>query len=127
MNTTDFVTYDQAWILNKLRYTGEIEYIYFKTNSKLQILPTHEYLCTGFAKIADKDSSVAAYKLSKVHQWLIEKGIYIMIIPQSKNLWDFDLIQIETNHKIYSSNIKYNSYNEALSDGITETLKILQI
>ena len=128
MNTEDFVTFSQASRLKKLGFDLETDYVYISIDSTQSIVTRHEF--TGAALDRMCDTSVPAPTLWEAQKWLLrERGYYVYVDPSSsahnKFYWNI------TKHNDTKKDFRwaftdYNSPEEALSEGITECLRILK-
>ena len=120
MNTEDFVTYEQALALKKLGFNYDCDYCYSE-DKELYKYDYHTEYYNG------SNNDLPAPTLAQVQKWLRkEKGIYIEPIliydkfytdcksPSRGKYWAVE-------HRKY-----YLSYEDALSAGITECLKLLE-
>lgn len=137
MNSEDFVTYEQALALKKLRFREDCLY-YYKSG---EIYPN----CGGLsAIIVDDYYDVHNYKsdvtlcdaptLAQAQKWLREvKELIICVEPRfyrgRRPLvgYSFHINEKENRPFTYiESEAPSNTYEEALSAGITECIKILE-
>lgn len=137
MNTEDFVTYEQALALKKLGFREKCLYYYFNHTLHPNDVYAHKvdrnsfhrvYSVEALSKIRNvaKEPAVCdAPTLSQVQKWLRkEKGICVEPIFIYEQV--FEVILKSISYALYKRlDEKFNSYEEALSDGITECLKLL--
>lgn len=117
MNTEDFVTYEQAVALKKLGFREDIEY-YFSEFKKI----THSSCINNFNGGL---CIMSAPTLAQAQKWLRSKGYSVEPRSWARN-YKFYIAQIETCRDITLSDSSYSSYEETLSAGITECLKLLE-
>ena len=129
MNTEDFVTYEQAFALSKLGFNEETFTYYDKDNPKLQGLDDYyEYHLDNHTYF---DQSASAPTLSQAQKWLrkIKKlfvEVEIDVTNTEKDIFFWTIYSLPNKEQNYIMKY-YDSYEEALSDGITECLKLLKI
>lgn len=136
MSKEDFVTYEQALALKKLGFNEECLFHYEENN---EIYPngttrnfgnTFEITCKHLYRIFNKDKSrpyyIDAPTLAQVQKWFRSIGYSIEPLSVDKHEW---LCPIAVYKGDKRDTIKmpnsYVSYEEALSAGITECIKLL--
>lgn len=122
-----FVNYSQALSLRKLGFDWKVNHLYLtkSDNDEIEMLGIYE-------NFNSHDSKISAPTLSETQEWLRkEKGLYL--------IWDMGQNR-KHNSKfawyvcdchgyivdVLASEIKYNSPEEALSEGISECLKYIE-
>ena len=149
MNTEDFVTYEQALSLKKLGFIEECLYYYdlegrlcpnginiglfecvedYKNKQPVYIdegLHTENLLCPNI-DICD------APTLAQAQGWLRkEKNYYVNPDADVSDCWLWEIVNLRNSDLVCMWNLSnqpnhYNSYEKALSAGITECLRILE-
>ena len=132
MSPEDFVTYEQAFALKKLGFDERCTHYYINDSKSLREV---EPRCFGMYSISynfNYDDSnelfeelTSAPTLAQAHQFLISKGFLIVPYSMSFESWQCRVCKKGkpfNNSKLYED---FASYNEALSEGITECLRIL--
>lgn len=120
MNTEDYVSLEVAKLLKEKGYC----------------LPCDSfYTLEGFIKfrsIADNFNRLTAYSrptLYEAQKWLRSvKGLHVEVIYMSEDYWLYEILTIQNHNLIGLSdrkNVKYNSYEEALSAGVFEALNLI--
>lgn len=139
MNTEDFVTYEQALALKKLGFDEKCLFAY---NENVTLIP-HHYTCDGTVYTTDlycssnkhyyKDKDFCdAPTLAHAQKWLIkEKKYYVNPDADISDVWLWEIVNLRNSNLICMWNQPnqhnhYNSYEKALSAGITECLKMLK-
>ena len=131
----DFVTYEQALALNKLGFREECLYYYNRGgmlvsnyyDSSDGIYVENLYISYNSRhKITNKYD---APTLAQAQKWL-RKEKKLSVEPVSGDTdehgWEYGLVNRNYEHPQFSfNNVTYSSYEEALSIGITECLKLL--
>lgn len=135
MNKEDFVTYEQALYLKKLGFRELCLYRY----EKEELLPNYyysddevdvedlyrSYNSYSINNLEYRANTIDAPTLVQVQKWLRKTKKY-NITPKyiGNNYWIAEISILDTTN---ISHIKvYDSYEEALSAGITECLKLLE-
>ena len=127
MNIEDFCTYEQALALKKLGFDLEAEYKYLKIDSKVHRLPSIEVKATALHALADENSVIECPTLAQAHKWLRkEKHYHINSMYFNEHSWNFIIYNMENDNDNKVFNRLYTSYEEALSAGITECIKLLE-
>lgn len=124
MNKEDFVDYSQALALEGLGFDLDTDYVYISINSKISRVTRSEFIGNGLNKICD--SSCPSPTLLEAHKFLISKGLLIVPYSMSFESWKYRLCKRGeqfVDSKLYED---FYSYEEALSDGITKCIKILE-
>ena len=119
MNTEDFVTYEQALALKKLGFNYDCDY-YYSEDKELYKYDYHTEYYNG------SNNDLPAPTLAQVQKWLRkEKKLSIEPFSYRKTQWIMDIINLGTMDcpGIWD---KHTSYEEALSAGINECLKLLK-
>lgn len=133
MNTEDFVTYEQAIALKELGFKEECFY-HYDYNNQDDVVPntdiSHLAISANDFKISYNELGFFneicydAPTLSQVQKWLRNKGYSVEVtsfyqtwISSITKLDDFETIELNGN---------FSSYEEALSEGITECFKYLE-
>lgn len=137
MNTEDFVTYSQALALKKLGFREECLFAYnaegifcpnFTFDNDGEKTTTYnlyysENKSNSFREVCD------APTLAQAQKWLRKHKHYSIEVSLDKNhtpLWQSFVVRL-SDVKNIKNVIFCASYEEALSAGITECLKILEI
>ena len=128
MNTEDFVTYEQALALKKLGFNEETFTYYDEDNPKIKGLDDfYEYHLIDYNRY-----SISAPTLSEAQKWIRKNTkysveAYMVTLDEEGKGWSY-LISHRFKESICSTypERNFNSYEEALSTGITECLKSLQ-
>ena len=137
MDAKEFVTFEQAVLLKKLGFDKDCTYSY---DVEYKHLVSHIYSAyedeeidvellewsdntfrNGIGKFID------APTMSQVQSWLRNEKNY-SVEPQSESIdrWTYRIINFITDKNISETNDVYESYEDALSNGITECLKYLE-
>ena len=135
MNTEDFVTYEQALALKKLGFDYKVTH-YYETNSNIyNFHPAFEqgwYTCYDInVDILSKNFNefkghCSAPTLAQVQKWLRkEKKYHIAPLCIEENIWYYSVDELIQNVVVALNESEFTSYEEALSSGITECIKIL--
>lgn len=139
MNKEDFVTYEQALSLKKLGFDLEVNHYYDDYKELIESFA----ICSHGGSF---DSTATAYDdfnhgycdeiycsaptLAQAQKWLRKKGLIICINPRfymnRKPLMGYDYCLYKTGRTYIDSTTVYDSYEEALSSGISECLKLLK-
>ena len=126
----DFVTYEQAVALKKLGFKEECFYFYnifkeFAPNPVVEEFETvNDALCSVNSE-SEIEIVCDAPTLAQAQKWLRkEKHYYIDCLHVIANNWTYEISDD-------NGSVKYNEYmlvsfEEALSTGITECLKLLE-
>lgn len=129
MTHEDYVTFEQAQQLKQLGFDLECNHYYHLYDE----LPTLSVL-SEYENSNKFDKNWSAPTLAQAQKWLREKGIEVGAfadfdgeLPNGKWMW----LMRKFNTHLYDTefteeNINYNSYEEALSEGINKALKILK-
>lgn len=110
MNKEDFVSLEMAKILKDKGFDSPILYECWKhdtDNDDFYIMPT----------------------LYEVHKWLRDKKhVYIEVIYMCDNYWYYDIWLILMNKKLIlkDSIVEYESYEDAIREGISDVLEIIK-
>ena len=125
MNNEDFVTYEHAVVLNKLGFREKCDYIYRFENNPLYSLEKtiirKEY-CVSWNNSRD---CCSAPTLAQAQKWFRKEKKYSVEPHYNNTYWDVEIINMN-NEDCYEINNCFVCYEEALSVGITECLKMLQ-
>lgn len=135
MNTEDFVTYEQALALKKLGFREDSFYHYDLIDKQLK--PNKCY-SDGICLLGDflgnheySANEVSAPTLAQAQKWLRKEKKYSVEafferIKDSKEQWSYFRSNTLDSSQDDQSIGYFNSYEEALSAGITECIKILE-
>lgn len=123
MIAEDFVTYEQALDLKKLGFTEKCLYFYEKNKELVFTIGAYP---SSLNKI--DSCSIDAPTLTQAQQWLRKvKLLHISPVPLDKDKWSYYIYNLNNHLSIATDNHKYmSSYENALSVGITECLKLLE-
>ena len=124
MNAEDFVTYEQALALKKLGFNEETFTYYDENNPKIKGLDDfYEYHLIDYNRY-----SISVPTLAQAQKWLNKtKDFKLFVIPSPSDKVPYSYVAFNTTKTIYKNPPRYySSYEEALSDGITECLKLLE-
>ena len=134
----DFVTYEQAVQLKELGFDWGCYHYYYKDDKKLCTYSSIGYGddCRNWNdeyNSAIGDSECSAPTLAQAQKWLREKEIEVGVfakydgeIRTGKWMWlmrKFDTHLFDT---IFSEDVSYDTYEEALSIGINQALELLK-
>ena len=125
MNTEDFCTYEQALVLKELGFDLKTEYYYSKLTG------------INFSNVPDNFNNTSvngvcsAPTLAQAQKWLRKKKKYSVEafferIKDDKEQWSYFRSNILDNSQDDQSIGYFNSYEEALSAGITECIKFIK-
>lgn len=131
MNTEDFCTYEQALALKKLGFEERCLYYY---NSNTQLVANERYyqeevsvrnLYISYNKEYTSYNRIDAPTLWEVQKWF-RKNKQIHVEPNiiNENTFRYSIKSVPYSLYRITEDI-FNSYEEALSAGITECLKLL--
>ena len=133
MNIEDFVTYEQALALKKLGFKEECLFHYCKNvkiyaNSTIHNGDEIEISADDFYNVYNLylDGVSDAPTLAQAQKWLREvKHYHINPVNVGNNKWAVIVDNLDNSNynKVYGR--PFDSYEEALSAGITEYLKML--
>lgn len=135
MNTEDFVTYEQALELKKLGFREKCLYQYNSNSGKLESTcikaddPGQEVWITDFEDCYNNYPNspiIDAPTIYQVYKWLRKKDYWVELMCFSGNEWDYLITRISDGEGCWENQTQYKSYEEALSAGITECLKLLE-
>ena len=123
----DYCDYDTCVALREVGYKGISRYFYATKESPLRRYSYDQILTT---RIADAVGHTLAISLYSAQKWLREeKGLFVEVV-MSYGKYDFDICstKLEQNmtHKILCEIWGYKTYEEALSEGIKEAVKLLK-
>ena len=138
MNTEDYVSYPIALALKKHGFNWKCHYGY---SVKMRLEPE---LSFGEPKMVhsktpknynDNRKGIAkglefcsAVPLWQAHKWLRDKKhYYVALIYFDKYTWSTIVYDMDNDNKYKVINCLYSSYEEALSAGITECLKLIKL
>lgn len=137
MNSEDFITYEQALALKKLGFKEKCFFFYENENrirafyvAAMDVLLNSNNIggCVNRRKNID-DYTCDAPTLAQAQKWL-RKEKKLSIEPVSGDTdehgWEYGLVDRNLSPKFHFNCITYSSYEEALSAGITECIKILE-
>ena len=134
MNKEDFVTYEQAIALKKLGFRDKCLYHYNIFN---ELVPNQFNAEDETITVEDLYDSLNTDTKSKIvcdvptlaqaQKWLMkEKNCFVHPGFILKHHWNFTIFDVIEAEPIFCSHIMYSSYEEALSAGIIECLKLLE-
>lgn len=137
MDVKDFVTFEQAVLLNKLGFDKNCTHnyhiksqqlfnnVYYPYEDEGVDIEMIEYSYNTFKR--DTGRYIDAPTMLQVHSWLRNEKNY-SIEPQSESIdrWTYRIINFITDKNISETNDVYESYEDALSNGITECLRHLE-
>ena len=120
----DVVTYEQAMVLKELGFDEICTHYYFHDGRK-PTLYLNPHCFEGKTNFKD-NKSCNAPTLAQAQKWLRKKGYSVEPMLCSSKTYRCDIYRIiDFKHMTYNI-INKSSYEEALSAGITECLKILE-
>ena len=129
MNTEDFVTYEQALALKKLGFDWKVNHCYFDGLEELTDNYIHNSNYDNCNSSEYVECVCSAPTLAQAQKWLLKNKEYY-VQPAWVIDKDFWVVDIQTKDEIIEviidDNPFFNSYEEALSAGITECLKLLE-
>lgn len=118
MNKEDYVSFEVAKLLEEQGCNLESDKYYIGGR----------YTESYFVQDAN-DTVVSAPTLYEAQKWLKNLGYYVEVCVIGKNEWEFIIYNLidEQEPCVYmkSSKNKYNTYEEALNEGIKEALKLI--
>lgn len=116
MNKEDYVSFEVAKLLEEQGCNLESDKYYIGGR----------YTESYFVQDAN-DTVVSAPTLYEAQKWLRGLGLYVDVCLGSKDEWEFIIyyFDYETCNYIKNSKNKYNTYEEALNEGIKEALKLI--
>lgn len=122
----DFVTYEQALLLKELGFDKETYTYYNIGDIEIKGLPDR-FSDVTFDYYNKFNISLSAPSLAEAHKWIKSKGLFIEIRPELiwKEGWEFDIYNIKEDFYYHPETFKYITYEEALSDGVSCCIKIL--
>lgn len=138
MSPEDFVTYEQAQALKRLGFRENCLYYYYNgTLYSNDVYNAYSSLHKVEAlymvhNIAKELLIYDAPTLWDAQKWLIkEKKYYVNPDADVSDCWFWEIVNLRNSDLVCMWNLPnqpnhYSSYEEALSAGITETLKILE-
>lgn len=120
-----FVTYEQAKLLNKLGFNNWDVYIYAHGKITISFIFSYDY--------TQREEHYPAPTLSEAQAWLRnEKKLFVLVdmLPvtsgKSKFFWYVNDEKGWVIKDEHSSQAIYDTYEEALTEGITDCIKILK-
>ena len=117
----DYCDYDTCVALIEMGFVGTSRYYYDKKNHKLHIT---NYGITYTARTASASDYVLAIHLYDAQKWLREeKGIIISPAPYEDYKWCACIFRIKFPDELCK---EFDSYEEALLEGIKEAVKLLK-
>ena len=128
MNTEDFVTYKQALALKKHGFDLEVNHVYDK-NGELREEGMNENVDCDYTayfnynKSGYIEVSASAPTLAQAQKWFRQKGYSIETMLCVDKTYRCDIFNIEDFQHVSFKVMP--SYEEALSAGITECIKLL--
>lgn len=143
MNIEDFVTYEQALVLKRLGFKEPCLYYYFNYTLFSNDVYAHRIDRNSFRRrysvdalnktrnVSKEPKVCDAPTLAQVQKWLREKEVFLFISlevdssEKSKFYWYINDINGFIPDDLLPNN-SFNTYEEALSAGITECLKRLE-
>ena len=121
MEKEDFVTYEQALALKKLGFNYQTDYLYSPEFELVKFDYNNCYEQGYYDDYAD------APTLAQVQKWLRkEKKYSVQPYYYMNNKWGCLIVKLSFDAEDVYDNVTYNSPEEALSEGITECLKLLE-
>ena len=118
----DYCDYDTCVAFRELGYKGISRYFYATKESPLRRYSYDQILTT---RIADAVGHTLAIHLYSAQKWLREeKKIEVLALSKGMVGAPYDA-QVYTEDYVIQEGIEYNSYEEALLEGIKEAVKIL--
>ena len=135
MNTEDIVTYEQALALKQLGFDEKCLY-YYNVNEQI-VANERDYqeevsikdLYTSYNSEYTSYNRIDAPTLAQVDKWLRSKGLWVEIClePFDEKGWQFDIFNLKDHYYYnFAFSTVYDTYEKALSAGITECIKILE-
>lgn len=128
MNSEDFVTYEQALALKKLGFDYKCNHLY-ENDGTFKEDDCYGSCNTSKIEYYRKEDYADAPTLAQVDKWLRSKGLWVEIClePFDEKGWQFDIFNLK-DHRYYNFAFStvYDTYEKALSAGITECIKILE-
>ena len=131
MNTEDFCTYEQALALKKLGFDERCLFHYIGDKSSLTenalwwngiVSVDRLYKSYNKCRVCDCDAPT----LAQAQKWLRnEKKFSVEVSSLCITSWFYDIDNLKDNKSFETYGV-YKSYEEALSAGITECLKLLE-
>lgn len=125
MNNKYFVTYEQAIALKKLGFDLPVNHYY--SNNQLEELvdgSTSNYdNCNSSDYI---DSICSAPTLEQAHAWIRNKGLLIVPYSMSFENWQYRICRKGKSFKESTLYEDLESFEDALSFGISECLKLIK-
>lgn len=122
----DFVTYEQALALKELGFNEETYTYYNIGDTEIKGLPDR-FSDVTFDSYNKWNNSLSAPSLAEAHKWIRSKGLFIKVFPELvwKEGWELDVYNIKGDFYYHLETFKYITYEEALLDGISCCIKIL--
>ena len=132
-----YVSYECAQALKRLGFKEETThyYINFQSDGEVKL-----WSCNPpdnhNARLSTNEVC-SAPRLDQAAAWIRDKGIHISVNPKqecfyenrclvdTKHFWNFDLVQIKDEWTPYGSLVEYESYESALSAGISAAIELL--
>lgn len=125
MNNKYFVTYEQAIALKKLGFEGECFYNYqneYHVNCEDDVIS--EIVLTY--KGGNYKTSTDAPTLEQAHAWIRDQGFLIVPYSMSFESWQYRICRKGKPFKESTLYEDFKSFEDALSFGISECLKIIK-
>ena len=120
MNKEDFVTYEQAVALKKLGFNYDCDYCY----SEDKELYKYDYHTEYYTRISN---DISAPTLAQAQKWLRKtKKHHVDSSCIDKDTWHYTITELIDNVIVVRNELEFSSYEEALSVGITECIKLLE-
>lgn len=132
MNKEDFVTYEQALALKKLGFNERCLY-YYNANEQI-VANERDYqeevsvkdLYISYNSEYTSYNRIDAPTLAQAQKWFRQKGYSIEAMLCVNKTYRCDIFSIEDFRHVSFKIMDMTSYEEALSAGITECLKLLE-
>ena len=125
----DYCDYETCVALKELEYVGSSRYYYTQRDHKFHYDAYNKFYTV---RTADAMGYVLAVHLYEAQKWLREEkktGVFISGFIDGYTFWVYNLLSGDTLYQGFFNNEtgkKYESYEEALSEGIKEAVKILK-
>lgn len=119
----DYCDYETCVALRKLGYRGLSRFFYATKESPLRRYSYDQILTS---RVADAVGHTLAISLYVAQKWLREeKKIEVLVLSKGMIGAPYDA-QVYTEDYVIQEGMEYNSYEEALSKGIKEAVKLLK-
>ena len=127
LNNKDYCDYETCVALKELGYVGSSRYYYTQRDHKFHYDAYNKFYTV---RTADAMGYVLAIHLYEAQKWLREiHNIFVMIDKSfaASNSWHYVICANDDfEHLIEQPSLENYSYEEALSEGIKEAVKILK-